>query len=124
MRQDVSAAVLAEINKAPAGKKSLFYNVLSGVGDKEGLSTVAGAFASGNDQTKKDVITALSNWKGGLATTHYTMYCSRQVKVLWLLMLSGFEKQVSISKGTDDLKLIALRNAMEYAQTDDQKKQC
>lgn len=118
-----NAAIVAEINKAPADKKALFYNVLSGVGDKEGLPTVAGAFASGNDQTKKDVIAALANWKGGLATTQLYQVLQQAGKgALSGDALTGFVKQISISKATDDLKLIMLRNAMEYAQTDDQKK--
>lgn len=118
-----NAAIVAEINKAPADKKSLFYNILSGVGDKEGLSTVALAFASGNDQSKKDVINALSDWKGGLATTQAYQVLQQAGKgALAGDALKAFVKQISISKATDDIKLIMLRNAMEYAQTDDQKK--
>ncbi|MBX2925508.1 MAG: DUF1080 domain-containing protein [Chitinophagaceae bacterium] len=118
-----NAAILTEISKAPADKKSLFYNVLSGIGDKEGLAAVAGAFASGNDQTKKEVIGALSNWKSGLATTQLYQVLQKAGKgTLAADAFTGFVKQISISKSTDDLKLIMLRDAMEYAQADDQKK--
>jgi HEAT repeat protein len=113
------------LNKAPEEKKSLFYNVLSGIGGKEGLQTVAGAFASGNDATKKAVITALSNWKGGLGTTQLYQLLQQTGKgsAFTKDVVDGFVKQISISGANGEEKLIMLRDAMEYAQTTDQKKE-
>lgn len=120
---DRNTTALDMLNKVPASQKSKFYNVLSGIGGKANLQTVGDAFANGNDETKQAVISALSDWKGGLAT--YQLY-----KILKQpgsndyakAIADGYIKQISISDNTDDEKLIMLRDAMEYAQTAGQKK--
>ncbi|MFT3705070.1 MAG: DUF1080 domain-containing protein [Agriterribacter sp.] len=120
-----SKTALDLISQAPADKKSLYYNVLSGIGGKEGLQTVSNAFANGNDATKKDVITALSNWKGGVATNQLYQLLQQTGKSSPSTKdaVDGFIKQISISDNNGDEKLIFLRDAMEYAQTTDQKKE-
>lgn len=118
-----SAVIIAREKSAPAEKKSLFYNVLAGIGGKKGLNTVLDAFAGGNAQTKGAVIAALSNWKGGLATTQLYQVLQREGKgTAAPEAVEGFIKQISISDHTGDQKLILLRNAMDFAGTADQKK--
>ncbi|MFT3947038.1 MAG: DUF1080 domain-containing protein [Agriterribacter sp.] len=115
---------LDQMKRAPDDKKHLYYRILSGVGDKDGLGTVADAFASGNDATKKSVIEALSGWKGGLATTQiYQVLQQAGQPGLTKDAVAGFIKQIRASDNTGTNKLIMLRNAMEYAQDAAQKNQ-
>ncbi len=117
-----STFVLAQLEKAPADKKYLFYNVLSGIGGKQGLETVVNAYATGDDQTKMEVITALSNWKDGLATAQIYQVVQQEGKGEYAdKAIAGFVKQISISHNTPDQKLLLLRNAMDYAQHIEQK---
>ncbi|HEX5025485.1 MAG TPA: family 16 glycoside hydrolase [Agriterribacter sp.] len=117
-----STFVLAQLEKAPANKKYLFYNVLSGIGGKQGLETVLNAYASGNHQTKTEVINALSNWKDGLATAQIYQVVQQEGKGEYAnTAMEGFIKQISISDHTPDQKLLLLRNAMDHAQRIEQK---
>lgn len=59
---------LDQLKRAPADKKYLYYRILSGVGGKEGLGVIADAFTGGDAAAKKAVVSALADWKGGLAT--------------------------------------------------------
>ncbi|HRP55501.1 HEAT repeat domain-containing protein, partial [Agriterribacter sp.] len=121
--EQAGSVVLARERKAPAEKKPLFYNVLAGIGGKKGLSTVVNAFTGGNAQTKAAVIAALSNWKGGLATTQLYQILQQEGKgAVAPEAVDGFIKQISISKNTGAQKLILLRNAMDFARNVDQKK--
>ncbi|WP_152269859.1 family 16 glycoside hydrolase [Agriterribacter humi] len=122
--EQAGSIIVAQEKKAPAEKKSLFYNVLAGIGGKKGLSTVLNAFSGGNDQTKAAVIAALSNWKGGLATTQLYQILEQEGKgAVAPEAVNGFIKQISISENTGDQKLILLRNAMDFAGSADQKKE-
>ncbi len=117
------AVIIAREKSAPAEKKSLFYNVLAGIGGKKGLNTVLDAYAGGNAQTKGAVIAALSNWKGGLATTQLYQVLQQEGKgAVAPEAVEGFIKQISVSDNTGDQKLILLRNAMDFSGTADQKK--
>lgn len=121
--EQAAGVVIAREKKAPAEKKPLFYNVLAGIGAKKGLSTVLDAFTGGNAQTKAAAIAALSNWKGGLATTQLYQILQQQGEgAAAPAAVDGFIKQISISKNTGALKLIMLRNAMDFAGNADQKK--
>ncbi len=116
--------VLAQMNKAPAGKKYLYYRILSGIGGKEGLSVVSDAFADGDDITRKAVVDALSDWKGGLATHKLYQLLEQSNKTnLAGNVVTGYIKQIRVSDNTDENKLIMLRNAMEYAKDNIQKNQ-
>lgn len=121
-----TANVLSQIKRAQGDKKALYYDVLSGIGSgKEGLETVAGAFDGSGDQVKETIINALSNWKGGLAVNQlYTILQKLDGKGAYATQaVNGFIKQISLSAGTDELKLISLRDAMEFAQNNDQKEE-
>lgn len=119
-----SRLVLDMLKRAPDDKKYLYYRILSGVGGKEGLNVVSDAFATGNDVTKKTVISALTGWKGGLATGQLYRLLQQSGKTdLSKDAVAGYIKQIRISDNTGDNKLIMLRDAMEYAQDNDQKNQ-
>lgn len=118
--------LLAQMKNLPADQQLKYFNVLSGVGGsgKEGLKKVAAAFASGDEATKKAAIEALASWKDGVATTEtYEILKQASKTSLGANAFSAFIKQINASKATGDLKLIMARNAMEYAQTPEQKQQ-
>ncbi|MBW7892442.1 MAG: DUF1080 domain-containing protein [Chitinophagaceae bacterium] len=118
-----SGFILASLKKVPEDKKSLFYDVLAGVGGRNGLSLVWQAFASGDAQVRKSVVKALSNWKGGLAAAALNQILQKEgAGAASADLVNGFIRQIQISDNTDDLKLIWLRDAMDYAGSADQKK--
>jgi hypothetical protein len=85
---------------------------------------VANAFATGNDETKKAVIAALNDWKDGKATAQAYQVVQQSAQSNYTKdAVMAFVTQIHISNNTGDNKLIMLRNAMEYAQTTNQKRQ-
>lgn len=121
--EQASSVILSREKSAPADKKMLFYNVLAGIGGQKGLTTVQNAFSGTNEQTQKAVISALTNWKGGLATTQlYQILQQEGKRNANPEIVNGLIKQIRISDNTADQKLILLRNTMDFAVTTDQKK--
>ncbi len=112
--------LLRTFERAAPDKKPRLFNVLSGVGVQPALGKLVEAFEKGNQQVKSDVITALANWKGGGATTE--AYRVLQLSGGSADAFAAFLKQIALSAATPDLKLIMLRNAMEYAKTVPQKR--
>ncbi len=120
---DRNKAALDLVNKVPAARRSQFYNVLSGIGGKDNLQTVGDAFANGDDAAKKAVIASLADWKGGLATYQLYKILNQPGSGAYAKdAVDAFVKQISASDNTGDEKLIMLRDAMDFAQTTDQKK--
>lgn len=121
--EQAASMIMAQENRAPKEKKYLFYNVLSGIGGKKGLRTVLNAYTDGNSQTKTAVINALSGWKNGLAVHQAHQLLKMQGQGSNANGLAeGFIKQISLSDESPDEKLLLLRDAMDYARTNDQKK--
>ncbi len=118
--EERGGGLLRTFERAADDKKPLLFNVLSGVGVKPALGRLVEVFGRGDQKVKADVIAALANWKGGGATT----------EAYQVLQLSGgsadafnaFLRQIATSSATPDLKLIMLRNAMEYAKSEQQKR--
>lgn len=120
--EQASAVIMSREKSAPAEKKFLFYNVLAGIGGKRGLNTVLNAYSGSNEQSRKAVVDALSNWKGGQATSQLYQILQQENKgSADPNVVEGFITQIRISDHTSDQKLILLRNAMDYAVTADQK---
>ncbi|MBX3241195.1 MAG: DUF1080 domain-containing protein [Chitinophagaceae bacterium] len=118
-----SGPLLQAFKRAPQEKKPLFYAIVSGVGLKPALKEVFDSYDNSSDAVKKEVIAALSNWKDGDATTEaYKILKKAAGTSLETDAFNGFLRQVAASPATKDLKLIMLRNAMEYAKTDQQKR--
>lgn len=118
--------LLSQMKNLSADQQLKYFNVLSGIGGsgKQGLSKVTAAFESGNEAAKKAAIAALANWKDGAATTEaYNILKKAANTPLEADAFAAFVKQINASEATGDLKLIMARNAMEYAKTNDQKKQ-
>lgn len=118
-----ASIILAQEKKAPDEKKHLFYNVLSGIGGKKGLTNVFDAWEKGNNQTKAAVVSALSGWRNGLAAYQLQQLLKLQgTGSAAPEAVDGFIKQISLSGDPGDQKLLLLRDAMDYARNADQKK--
>ncbi|SES05862.1 DUF1080 domain-containing protein [Pedobacter rhizosphaerae] len=116
--------VLQQINTAPDAKKYLFYKVLASLGGDQALAAVIHAYRSGNDITQKAAVEALASWKDASASAEL-IRIARETKNTSFLdnSLKGYLKLIRDGKDTPEQKLLLLRNAMEVAQTVEQKQQ-
>ncbi len=119
--EENGGTLLPLFSSASADKKPLFFNVLSGVGVKPALDMIVESFGKSNAKVKAEAITAIGNWKGGGATTQ-AYQLLQSAGTLSDIALAAYLKQIGASKATPDLKLIMLRNAMEFAKTDQLKR--
>ena len=114
--------ILTEMKQAPADKQFLFYDVLAGIGSKQALQVVSAAFESGNDPTKKAVVSSLSNWPTAVATEPlYRIARGEGNDAYFGEALKGYIHLVSISSYPADQKLLLLRRAMDIAKTTTQQ---
>ncbi|WP_423148194.1 DUF1080 domain-containing protein [Rubrolithibacter danxiaensis] len=118
-----SSAVLQQMNNSPADKKPLYFNILAGIGDKESLKAVSAAFAAGDDATKMEAVKALANWKDASAATELYKISQKSSGNSFLdPALKGYIRMISISEEPAEQKVLMLKNAMELANTTEQKK--
>ena len=119
----LSDMVLAQMDKAPAEKKSLYFNILASIGDKKALSAISKAYSSGDAQTKQATVTALSQW-ADVSSAPELYLISKETTDAGLKnqALRGFVATISKSNYPADEKIIYLRDAMDIAQTVPQKK--
>jgi len=117
-----SVAVLAQMDKASADKKPLYFNILASIGDKRSLSAISKAYEQGDGPTKQAAITALSQWADASSGPEL-LKISKDVADAQLKnqALRGFVAIVTNSNYPGDEKIIYLRDAMEAAQTVPQK---
>ncbi len=118
-----STMALAQMDKAPADRKSLYLNILASIGDKKSLAAVSKAFETGDAATKQAAITALSQWTDVSAAPELYLI-SKQTSDGGLKnqALRGYIAMISKSSYPPDEKIIYLRDAMEIAQTVPQKR--
>lgn len=122
-RSAETAQTLAEMDKAPAPKKPVYFNILASIGDKKSLAAVSKAYNNGDDATKQSAVTALSQWTD--VTSAPELYrISKEATDAGLKnqALRGFIAAISKSDYPADEKIIYLRDAMDVAQTVPQKK--
>lgn len=119
--EENGGALLRLFSNAAEGRKPLFFSVLSGVGVKPALGMMVESFKNGNDKAKAEAINAIANWRGGGATAQ-AYQLLQSAGSLSADAFSAYLKQIGSSSATPDLKLIMLRNAMEYAKTEQQKR--
>ncbi|HTE01994.1 MAG TPA: DUF1080 domain-containing protein [Mucilaginibacter sp.] len=114
--------VLKEMDKAEADKKSLYYNVLAAIGDKKSLNAVSKAYDQGSIDTKHAAITALSQWVDiSAAPQLFNIAKTNNDAGLKDQALRGYIATINKSTYPADEKVIYLRDAMEVAQTVQQK---
>jgi hypothetical protein len=124
--KDKSAAspvVLAQMDKAPADKKPVYFNILASIGDKRSLAAISKAFEQGDAPTKQAAISALSQWVDASSAPELFRIAKQTDDAgLKNQALRGYVAIVSKSNYPADEKVIFLRDAMELAQTVPQKK--
>ncbi|HTI59161.1 DUF1080 domain-containing protein [Mucilaginibacter sp.] len=118
-----SAVVLEQMNAAPANKKPLYFNILASIGDKASLSAVSKAYDSGDLDTKKAAVTALSQWADGSAVREL-LHIGKDATDAGLQnrIMRGLVELIGKSNYPADEKVIFLREAMDIARNTDQKK--
>jgi hypothetical protein len=122
-RSSETAQVLEQMDKAPAGKKSLYFNILASIGDKKSLAAVSKAYNQGDEATKQAAVTALSQWTDVTAAPELYFISKESADAgLKNQSLRGFVAAISKSDYPADEKIIYLRDAMDVAQTVPQKK--
>ncbi|HTD39754.1 MAG TPA: DUF1080 domain-containing protein [Mucilaginibacter sp.] len=118
-----STKVLEQMDKAPAEKKPLYFNILASIGDKKSLAAISSAYSKGDDATKQVAVTALSQWADVSAAPElYLVSKETNDAALKNQALRGYVAAISKSNYPAAEKIIYLRDAMEVAQTVPQKK--
>jgi HEAT repeat protein len=122
-RSQLTEKVLQQMDKAPADKKTLYFNILASIGDKKALTAISKAFEHGDAPTKQAAVTALSQW-ADVSAAPELLLISKQATDAGLKnqALRGYVAAISKSDYPADEKIIYLRDAMEVAQTVPQKR--
>ncbi|MPR34673.1 family 16 glycoside hydrolase [Salmonirosea aquatica] len=117
-----SEQVLNQMGAAPAAKRPYYLAVLSTIGGTRALNSVVAAYTTGDQQTKKAAIAALSNWTDARAAPEL-LAISQKTKDADELnaALTGYVATVGKSAQTPVNKVIMLRNALDVATTSAQK---
>lgn len=117
-------AVLQQMATAPENKKLLLYKVLASLGGQKSLQAVSNAYDSGNEQTQKATLEALSAWVDGSAAPALIKIARETKNPAFLnIAIAGYLRSISGSAVAAEQKLLLLRNAMAVAQTPEQKNQ-
>ncbi|MDB5023897.1 MAG: hypothetical protein JWP78_1652 [Mucilaginibacter sp.] len=115
--------VLQQMDKAPANRKTLYFNILASIGDKRSLAAISKVFGQGDGPAKQAAVTALSQWADVSAAPELFLI-SKETSDAGLKnqALRGYVATISKSNYPPDEKIIYLRDAMEVAQTVPQKR--
>lgn len=115
--------VLQHMATAPENKKAAYYKVLARLGGDKALKIVTDAYNSGNTDTKKAVLEALSVWANGDGT-HQLIKIARDAKDAELinLAITGYLNAVDQNTYPPQQRLLLIREAMAITQDIDQKK--
>jgi HEAT repeat protein len=117
-----STLVLQQMDKAAADRKVLYFNILASIGDKKSLNAISQAYNNGDAGTKQAAVTALSQWADVSAAPELLSIGKGTTDAgLKNQALRGFVAAISKSDYPADEKVIYLRDAMEVAQTVQQK---
>ena len=110
--------ILAQMQAAPLEKRPLFYDILGGIGSKQALETVYGAFAGGDAAAKAAVVDALSKWPNASAATPLFAIAGQPgAEPYFEEAFKGYIHLISKSSYPDDQRLLMLRKAMDIAKT-------
>jgi len=116
--------VLQQMAAAPADKKVLFYRILASLGGDKSLNAVSGAFKTGNEQTQKAALDALSSWIDA-SSANELIKIARETKNDAFLdnAVEGYLRIIKLTPYPAEQKLLMLRNAMEFAKSPSQQQQ-
>jgi HEAT repeat protein len=115
--------IMQQMEQAPPDKKHMYYNILASIGTDEALNAVVNEYHQGNAVAKKAAINAMKNWKGFSAGRALLKIArSSPDSPHFDQALKAYVQQVRTSDNTDENKYLLLREAMEIANTADQKR--
>lgn len=116
--------IQAALNKAPANKQALFYEIFASIGTKEALYGLTQAFESGNEEARFAIAKAMAGWKNpqAIEPLYQALKKMRNHKSFPELM-TGYLSLLSRSVLTYEQRLLELRRAMEIAGTVNQQAQ-
>jgi len=117
-------AVLKQMAAAPESKKPLFYKILASLGGNKSLKAVSEAFNTGNEDTKKAAIEALSSWTDALAITELIKISRDPAQAVYAdKALNGYLNLVRVTKYQPEQRLKLLSEAMSVTKVPSQQKQ-
>lgn len=116
--------VLKQMATVPENKKLLFFKVLARLGGAHSLKAVTDSYQSGNLQTQKAALDALSAWTDAGAAPEL-IKIARETKDADFLntAIAGYLRLAKTGVYPAEQRLLLLRNAMAVAQTNAQKQQ-
>jgi HEAT repeat protein len=118
-----ASLLVEQLGKVPADKKGAYFNILAGIGGKNALDAVSNAFKSGDSNTQKAALTALSQWSDASAgDVLYRVSKEANDASLKATALNGYIQSITKGNNTAEQKILLLRNAMEIAKSGEQKK--
>ncbi|WP_316813729.1 DUF1080 domain-containing protein [Pedobacter heparinus] len=121
---ELTDMVLQQMAAAPENKKDLFYKMLGSIGGSKSLKAVAAAFNTGNEQTKKAAIAALSSWTDAGSAPELIQISRQPGNAAYLdQALDGYLNLVRAAKYKPEQRLLLLREAMAVAKTPAQQQQ-
>lgn len=112
--------VEAEMIKKPANQH-LYYDILSGIGDQRAMEVLMNLYNNGDEQTKHDVAVSLAACKEEAAAVHLLQICRNATGADYFDQALAGYVQLSHSGFPPEERLLKLRNAMDIAQTVQQK---
>lgn len=122
--EELTDMVLQQMAVAPENKKDLFYKMLGSIGGSKSLKAVAAAFNTGNEQTKKAAIAALSSWTDADSTPELIKISRQPGNAAYLdQALDGYLNLIRVAKYKPEQRLLLLREAMAVAKTPAQQQQ-
>jgi HEAT repeat protein len=114
--------ILQQLAQAPADKKALYYDVLASIGGTKALQAVVKEFNGATGEAQKAAFAALGKWSDFSAAKElYRIAQSGAGGPFFQPALSGYIRQISAAALPAEQKLLLLRQAMDVAQTSEQK---
>jgi HEAT repeat protein len=121
---DQTDLVLQQMAAAPENTRELYYKMLGSLGGKKSLKAVADAFGTGNEQTKKAAVAALSSWTDAGSAPELMKISRESGNAAYLEQaLDGYLSLVRVAKYKPEQRLLLLREAMAVAKTPAQQQQ-
>ncbi len=115
--------ITQQMELVPADKKYIYYNILVSIATDEALNAIVHEYQNGNSHAKKYAINAMKNWKGSSACMEL-LKIARSSRGLphFDQVLEAYVQQVNASDETKENKYLQFREAMEIANTVEQKR--
>ncbi len=114
--------ILNEMTSLNKEKQFLYFDVLAAINGHDALNALQSAFESGDDQTKKGAVAALSKANGAQAARMLLHIAENKNAGYAETALNGYIDIIRRSSFPDDLKLLMLKEAMALAKNELQQK--